>query len=201
MQGTMEWRIARSGKVTASRIADVIAKTKSGYSASRTNYMTELVIERFGVLNESFVNEAMQWGTETEPLARIEYEKRNFTTVDQIDFVPHPTIEMTGASPDGLIGTDGILEIKCCNTSTHFKYLIDGEFPIKYKPQVMWILACTKRKWADFVSYDPRAPKGLEYFSIRVDRDDEYIDFLEKEVISFLNETEIQFNLLKQKLL
>jgi len=201
MQGTQEWKQMRAGKVTASRIADIIAKTKSGYSTSRANYMTELVIERFGVISEGYVNDAMIWGTETEPLARIEYEKRNLVSVDQIDFVMHPTIKMTGASPDGLIGNDGILEIKCCNTSTHLNYLIDDIFPVKYKPQVMWQLACTERKWADFVSYDPRAPEGLQYFSIRVNRDDEYISFLEKEVTLFLNELDVKFNLLKEKLL
>lgn len=198
-QGSIEWRKLRLGKATASRIADVIAKTKSGYSASRANYMTELVIERFGVLNDSFTNDAMQWGTETEPLARIEYEKCNLVTVDQIDFVPHPRIEMAGASPDGIVG-DGLLEIKCPNSKTHFEYLLAGVVPEKYKPQMAWQMACTGAQWVDFVSYDPRVPEGLQYFQIRYERDDNYIAELETEVIKFLEEVYTLYIQLEDKL-
>ena len=199
MQGTMEWRLQRAGRVTASRVADVIAKTKSGYSASRANYMTELVIERFGVLSEGFTNEAMQWGTETEPLARVEYERRNLVTVDQIDFVPHSTIEMAGASPDGIVGA-GLLEIKAPNSKTHFEYLLAGVVPEKYKPQMAWQMACTGAQWVDFVSYDPRVPEGLQYFQIRYERDDNYIAELESEVIKFLDEVNTMYIQLKDKL-
>ena len=199
MQGDLSWKQIRMAKVTASRVADVIAKTKSGYSASRANYMTELVIERFGVLNDSFTNDAMQWGTETEPLARIEYEKCNLVTVDQIDFVPHPRIEMAGASPDGIVG-DGLLEIKCPNSKTHFEYLLAGVVPEKYKPQMAWQMACTGAQWVDFVSYDPRVPEGLQYFQIRYERDDNYIAELETEVIKFLEEVYTLYIQLKDKL-
>ena len=195
----MEWRLQRAGRVTASRVADVIAKTKSGYSASRANYMTELVIERFGVLSEGFTNEAMQWGTETEPLARVEYERRNLVTVDQIDFVPHSTIEMAGASPDGIVGA-GLLEIKAPNSKTHFEYLLAGVVPEKYKPQMAWQMACTGAQWVDFVSYDPRVPEGLQYFQIRYERDDNYIAELESEVIKFLDEVNTMYIQLKDKL-
>ena len=198
-QGSIEWRKLRLGKATASRIADIIAKTKSGYSASRANYMTELVIERFGVLNDSFTNDAMQWGTEQEPLARIEYEKRNLVTVEQVDFVPHPSIEMAGASPDGIVG-DGLLEIKCPNSKTHFEYLLAGVVPEKYKPQMAWQMACSGRKWCDFISYDPRCPEGLQYFEIRYERDDDYIAMLESEVKQFLSEVDTKYKQLKQKL-
>jgi putative phage-type endonuclease len=199
MQGTIEWRQQRAGKVTASRVADVIAKTKSGYSASRANYMTELVIQRFGVLSDGFTNAAMQWGTETEPLARIEYENRNLVSVDQVDFVDHPSIANSGCSPDGLVG-EGLIEIKAPNSNTHFEYLLAGEVPEKYKPQMAWQMCCTGAKWCDFVSYDPRVPEGLQYFEVRYERDDEYIAMLEDEVKKFLDETEVLYQKLKDKL-
>lgn len=203
MQGTLEWMKMRAGKVTASRVADVIAKTKSGYSASRANYMTELVIQRFGVIAESFTTPSMQWGTETEPLARIEYEARNFVSVDQVDFVDHPTIKFAGCSPDGVIG-DGLIEIKCPNSTTHFEYLIADRVPQKYKPQMAWQMACTGAEWCDFISYDPRVPEGLQYFEARFYRHEEecaeLIETLESEVVKFLNETEVMYEKLKEKL-
>jgi len=199
MQGTQEWKQMRAGKVTASRVADVIAKTKSGYSASRANYMTELVIERFGVINEGFTNTAMQWGTETEPLARIEYENRNLVSVDEIDFVNHPLIEFAGCSPDGIVG-DGLLEIKCPNSATHFEYLLADVVPEKYKPQMAWQMACTNAEWCDFVSYDPRCPDGLQYFQIRYEYEDLYIAMLEDEVMKFLDEVDEKYKQLKEKL-
>jgi putative phage-type endonuclease len=198
-QGSDAWKQMRAGKVTASRIADVIAKTKTGYSASRANYMTELVIQRFGVINDSFTSDAMQWGTETEPLARIEYENRNLVSVDQVDFVENKYIKMSGASPDGIVG-DGLIEIKCPNSKTHFEYLLAGEVPEKYKPQMAWQMCCTNARWCDFVSYDPRVPEGLQYFQIRYERDDEYIAMLEDEVMKFLAEVDAMYNQLKDKL-
>jgi putative phage-type endonuclease len=198
-QGTPEWLDIRLGRVTASRIADVIAKTKTGYSASRKNYMDELVKERFGVKPEPFTNAAMQWGTEQEPFARMEYEARSGNIVLEVGFVHHPTIEMAGASPDGIIG-EGLLEIKCPNTSTHFDYLITDEVPAKYIPQMSWQMACCGAKWVDFVSYHSRAPEGLQYFCKRYERDDEYIAMLESEVVSFLNEVNERYETLKLKL-
>ena len=199
MQGDASWFQNRAGKVTASRVADVIAKTKSGYSASRANYLTQLVIERFGVVNEGFTNAAMQWGTETEPLARIEYEKRNLVSVEQVDFVENKYIQMSGASPDGIVG-DGLLEIKCPNSTTHFEYLLANVVPEKYKPQMAWQMCCTGAKWCDFVSYDPRVPEGLQYFEIRYERDDAYIAMLEDEVMTFLAEVNAKYIQLKEKL-
>ena len=203
MQGTLEWKQLRAGKVTASRVADVIAKTKSGYSASRANYMTELVIQRFGVISDGFTNSAMQWGTETEPLARIEYESRNLVSVKEVDFVNHPTIEMSGCSPDGLVG-DGLIEIKCPNSNTHFEYLLADVVPEKYKPQMAWQMACTGAQWCDFVSYDPRVPEGLQYFETRFYRYEEecikLIETLESEVIKFLSEADDLYEKLKEKL-
>ena len=198
-QRSPEWFEQRLGNASASRIADVIAKTKSGYSASRDNYLTELVLERFGLPQASFSSQSMDWGTETEPLARAHYEAITGVFVDEVGYVPHPTIKHAGASPDGVVG-DGLLEIKCPNTKTHFEYLLNGEVPNKYKPQMAWQMACTGAKWVDFVSFDPRAPEGLQYFQIRYERDDEYIKMLEDEVVKFLAEVDAKFQQLKAKL-
>lgn len=193
-QGSLEWRLLRAGNVTASRVADIIAKTKSGYSTSRENYLDELVVERFGIISEGFTNTAMQWGTECEPLARATYEIENDVFVDVIDYVPHPTIKRAGASPDGLVGDDGLLEIKCPNSTTHFNYLRAGVVVEKYKPQMAWQMACTGAKWCDFVSYDNRVQEDLQYFEIRYERDDAYIAMLEQEVIKFLEEVDARCN-------
>lgn len=197
VQGSPEWKQLRAGKATASRIKDIVAKTKTGYSTSRENYLTELVIERFGVINEGFTNAAMQHGTETEPYARHAYEVKNGVMIDEIDFVNHPTIAMAGASPDGLIG-DGLLEIKCPDSKTHFNYLVANTVPEQYKPQMAWQMACTGAKWCDFVSFDNRVPDGLQYFEIRYVRDDGYIAELEKEVKTFLDEVSARYEQLNE---
>jgi putative phage-type endonuclease len=194
-QRSPEWFAARLGKVTASRVSDVIAKTKTGYSTSRDNYMAQLICERMtGTQAESFTNAAMAWGTETEPLARAAYEAKKDVLVDEVGLITHPYISMAGASPDGVVGDDGVLEIKCPNTATHFETLLKGEMPSKYIPQVQWQMACTSRKWCDFVSFDPRVDDGLKLFVIRINRDSEYIKMLEDEVMKFLRELEIKLN-------
>lgn len=199
-QGTPEWFAQRLGKVTASRVADVIAKTKSGYSASRANYMAQLVAERLtGNTQESFSSSAMQWGTNTEPEARSAYVFHADCDVEEIGFAPHPTITMSGASPDGLIGDDGMCEIKCPNTSTHIETLLGGKVPEKYVTQMQWQMACTGRKWCDFVSYDPRMPERMRLFIQRVPRDDKRIDELESEVVGFLAEVDEQVKALSRK--
>jgi putative phage-type endonuclease len=191
VQGTPEWFAQRLGKVTASRVADVIAKTKSGYSTSRANYMAQLVAERLtGQAAESFSNAAMQHGTETEPLARMAYETETGLMVTEVAMIDHPTIAMSGASPDGLVQSDGLVEIKCPNTATHIDTLLYGEAPAKYKPQMQWQIACTGRKWCDFVSFDPRLPEDMQLFVKRVERDDAYIAELEAEIKQFLGEVE-----------
>ena len=188
-QGSPEWFAQRLGKVTASRVADVIAKTKTGYSTSRENYMAQLVCERMtGVVAESYTNSAMQWGTETEPLARAAYEAHADVLVDEVAMITHPTIEQAGASPDGLVGDDGQLEIKCPNTATHIDTLLSQAVPGKYNTQMQWQMACTGRQWCDFVSFDPRMTDGLQLFVKRVPRDNAYIQMLEEEVKKFLTE-------------
>ncbi len=188
IQGSDEWKALRCGKVTASRVADVIAKTKSGWGASRFNYAAELIAERLtGVAAEAFTNAAMQWGTDQEPSARMAYEFMQDVTVEQIAFVAHPSIADAGASPDGLVGESGLVEIKCPNTATHIDTLIKQEIPAKYITQMMWQMACTGRKWCDFVSYDPRLPESMQLFVKRIDRDDKLIAELESEVSIFLD--------------
>ena len=194
-QRSPEWFSARLGKVTASRVADVIAKTKSGYSTSRDNYMAQLICERMtNTVAESYTNAAMQWGTETEPLARAAYEAYANVLVDEVAMITHPTIEQAGASPDGLVGDEGLVEIKCPNTSTHFDTLLAEKMPAKYMPQVQWQMACASRLWVDFVSFDPRMPEELQLFIKRIPRDDKYLAELEGEVIQFLKEVDEKVN-------
>lgn len=188
-QGSDEWIAMRLGKATASRISDVVAKTNSGYSASRTNYMAELVAERLtGTRGQTFTNEAMQWGTEKEPDALAAYEFLTNAEIERAAFVPHPKIGMSGASPDGLVGADGMVEVKCPNTATHIDTLLGQNVPGKYITQIMWQLACTGRQWCDFGSFDPRMPDSMRLFIRRVPRDDVMIADLEKEVVAFLAE-------------
>jgi putative phage-type endonuclease len=189
VQGTPEWHSLRVGKVTASRVADVVAKTKTGWGASRANYLAELIAERLtGNPAPSFQNDAMRWGVECEPDARAAYEFRTDSAVEEIGFVDHPRIAMTGASPDGLIGSDGLLELKCPNTATHIDTLLGGTVPAKYITQMQWQLACTGRAWCDFVSFDPRLPEAMRLFIQRVERNDQAIAELEKLVTEFLAE-------------
>ena len=192
-QRTDEWFAARLGKVTASKVADVMARTKSGYSASRENYMAQLVVEQItGTRQESFTNSAMQWGTDQEPFARGAYEAATGNMVEEVGFVNHPTIAMAGASPDGLIGDDGCVEIKCPNTATHIETLLSQSVPSKYNTQMQYQLACTGRSWCDFVSFDNRLPQELQLFVKRVPRDNMYIKLMEDEIVRFLNELDIK---------
>lgn len=190
-QGTDAWLRLRLGKATASRMADICAKTKSGYSASRATYAAELVVERLTKTpREGFTNAAMQWGTTTEPEARRAYAFVTDTDVVEVGFVDHPTIPMSGASPDGLAGDDGMVEIKCPQTSTHIATLLGKTFADKYVKQALWQLACTGRQWCDLASYDPRLPESMRLFIQRVERDDEAIAELEAEVSKFLSEVD-----------
>ena len=199
-QRSPEWFAARLGKVTASRVADVIAKTKSGYSTSRDNYMAQLVCERMtGTQGESYTNAAMQWGTDQEPLARAAYEAAQDVLVDETGFVIHPRIQEAGASPDGLVGMFGLIEIKCPNTATHIETILSDKVPGKYITQMQWQMACTERQWTDFVSYDPRMPEGLQLFIQKVDFDPEYVKTLETEVIAFLCELETKIKNLNER--
>jgi putative phage-type endonuclease len=200
-QRTEEWFVARMGKVTASRVADVIAKTKTGYSTSRENYLAQLVCEVLtGKPAESFTNAAMQWGVDQEPLARAAYESHQNVLVDEVGFLIHPTIWQSGASPDGLVGEFGMVEIKCPNTATHIETLLTQTVPGKYNTQMQWQMACAGRHWCDYVSFDPRMPSDLQLFVKRVEYDPPYVAMLEKEVMQFLGDLDnkvAQLNKLK----
>jgi len=185
-QGSPEWFAARMGKITASRIRDMMAKTKTGPSASRKNYAAQLMLERVtGVRAESFTNAAMAWGVEQEPLARLAYMEQRGIDVEEVGFVEHPMFAMTGASPDGLIGHDGALEIKCGNTATHIEWAIAGKVPPEHVLQCQWHMACAERAWCDFVSYDPRMPEGQQLFVRRMERDESLIVDIGVEVLLF----------------
>jgi putative phage-type endonuclease len=190
-QGTPEWFAQRLGKVTASRVADIIAKTQSGAAASRKNYLAQLVAERLtGQAADSFKSGAMQHGTETEPMARMAYETETGQMVTEVAMIQHPKIEMAGASPDGFVGEDGLVEIKCPNTSTHIATLMADKAPSGYMAQMQWQMACTGRAWVDFVSFDPRMPEDMQLFIKRVPRDESLIAEYEAEVIKFLAEVQ-----------
>ena len=196
-QRTEEWFQQRLGKVTASRISDVIAKTKTGVSTSRQNYLVQLVSERLtGKKGDSFVNQAMLDGIEREGLARELYMQTRGTSVTEVGFFDHPVIKNSGASPDGAVNAEedgkyaGLIEVKSPIETTHTNTLMSKSVPSKYIPQMQWQLACTGAKWVDFVSYNPNFPEELQLFVARVDRDDTYIGELEAEVIKFLDEVE-----------
>jgi putative phage-type endonuclease len=198
-QRSEEWFAARCGKVTASRVADIIAKTKTGPSASRENYLAQLVCERMtGKPADSYSNAAMQWGTDQEPFARAAYEAAKDVLVEEVGFIVHPSIEGAGASPDGLVGLFGLVEIKCPNTATHIQTLLDQKVPEKYNTQMQWQMSCTGRQWCDFVSFDPRMAEGLQLFIKRVEYDPIYVSQLEKEVIFFLMDVEEKINKLNK---
>ena len=198
-QGTTEWHLLRLGKVTASRITDVLSKGKSGESAGRKNYRMELVVQRLTRLpGESFTSAAMEHGVLTEPKARFAYEAEKQQFVEQVAFVDHPSIEWFGCSPDGLVN-DGLIEIKCPNSTTHIEYLTDQKPPAKYIPQMQCQMAVTGRQWCDFVSFDPRLPDDLQLFVVRLERDQEYIEAMEAEVKKFLSEVDEMFTKLKER--
>ena len=191
-QRSPEWYAVRLGKVTGSQVSAVLAKRDS---ATRANYLSELVVERLtGQQAEFFMNDAMQHGIDTEPQARMAYEAHKGVLVDEIGFVNHAAISNFGCSPDGLVGLDGLIEIKCPNTATHIDTLLGGEIAKKYYDQMQWQMACTGRSWCDFVSFDPRMPEELQLFIKRIPRDDKYLAELEGEVIQFLKEVDEKVN-------
>jgi putative phage-type endonuclease len=190
-QRSPEWFAARAGRVTASRIADVMAKTAKGWGATRAAYHDQLVTERLtGLCEPGFSNAAMQWGTEQEPNARDCYAFGAGVSVVEEGFVPHPTIAMAGASPDGLVGDEGMVEIKCPNSGTHVVTLRGGSIADKYMKQMQFQMACTGRRWCDFASYDPRLPVEMQLHVQRVARDDALIAEIEAAVVAFLAEVE-----------
>jgi putative phage-type endonuclease len=188
-QQTEAWFAARLGRVTASRISDVMARTKSGYSASRKNYQMQLLCERLtGRKEDGFRSAAMQRGTDLEPIARSAYEVDKGVMVQECGFVPCPMIEMAGASPDGLVGDDGLVEIKCPNTAQHVEFLRTGKIDSGYELQMLFQMMCTGRKYCDFVSFDDRMPEELQYKCVRMNYDNNRAMEIITEVSKFLEE-------------
>jgi hypothetical protein len=191
-QGSPEWVFARLGLVTASRVIDVIARNSKGtaFLAGRENYMTELLIERFtGVPVEHFVSADMKWGSEYEPMARAAYESKCNTVVELVGFVPHPSIPETGASPDGFVGDDGLVEFKCPRSTSHIAMLLGGPMNNGYLAQMQFQLACCpSRAWCDYVSFDPRMPAPMQLYIRRILRVNTAIAEIEKLVAGFLVE-------------
>lgn len=191
-QRSDDWFANRCGKVTASAIYKVMAKTKSGPGADRANYMADLITERLtGTCAGNFTNTAMQWGIDKEEEARAAYARLMGEAPVEIGFVQHPEIEMSGASPDGLVGFDGLIEIKCPNSATHIATLRGAAIDRKYQLQMQWQMACTGRDWCDFASYDPRLPPEMQLHVRRVDRDPELVTEIQAEVLKFLAEVDV----------
>lgn len=198
--GTEEWAAARLGKVTASRIADLLARTKTGWGASRDNYMADLIAERLtGVAAEGFKSAAMQWGSDTEHQARRFYELIEGVSVGDGGYLDHPTIPMAGASPDGFAGDTGLVEIKCPLTKTHIDTLMHERVNGAYVKQMQWQMACTGREWCDFISFDPRMPEDLRMFVQRVPRDGAVIAEIEAAVTDFLAELDAKVDALQAR--
>jgi putative phage-type endonuclease len=188
-----EWLTMRCGSCTSSRLNDALAKLKrkDGESAARSNYRKELVVERLtGRTAEHYVNDAMMWGIEQEPIARAEYELATGQEVRKIGLAMHPRIKWFSASTDGLVGDDGILEIKNLSSINHLDILVSGEIPVEYHWQMLGGIACAERKWCDFVSFDSRMPEGLQLFVKRFEYDQALISAMELEVEAFLAEVE-----------
>lgn len=191
VQGTEEWKAARAGNVTASRVADVMSKIKTGEAAGRRNYRIQIVAELLTGLPQDggFVSQDMKNGTEQEPFARAAYEVSRDVMVEQIGFVLHPSIERFGASPDGILA-DGMLEIKCPKATTHIEYLLGGVAPSEYHLQMLAGMDCCERSWCDFVSYCPLLPENLQMFVVRFQRDDKRIAEMRDAIIQFNKEVD-----------
>lgn len=203
VQGTQEWRQARCGSVGASRVHDIIATTRSGgYTTGRKNYLAELVCERLtGMPAERFVSAAMAYGTEFEPEARFAYALKQGVEIVEVGLIRHPTIAGAHASPDGLIGDDGLVEIKVPNSATHIETLLGGKLDPAYHHQMQFQMACTGRKYCDFVSYDRRLPPPMQLHITRIKRDDDLIEGIETQVVQFLIDLNATVDLLRKRYL
>lgn len=196
VQGSELWAKLRCGYGTASRAADMIAciekgKNKGQEKAERKTYRTELMCERLtGVPYPHYVTKEMQWGLDHEDEAAAAYELVTGELVDKCGFVIHPTVSMFGASPDRLVGADGLLQIKCPTTRTHIEWLQAGVVPLEHLAQMLAEMSCTGRDWVDFCSYDPRLPEPYQLFIRRYYRNEALIAALEVEVKHFNQEVD-----------
>lgn len=199
-QGSEAWRLARCGSLGASRIHEVVARTKTGPSAMRANCMGDLIAERLmGVPLPKYVSSAMQHGTDTEAEARAAYEFDRDVDVALVGLIRHPRIDGTHASPDGLVDADGIVEIKCPQIPEHINTLLNQTIPGKYVTQIQWQLGVTGRAWADYVSYCPMMPTSMQLWIKRVERDPKAISDLEEQIQEFLHELDAKVKALREK--
>jgi putative phage-type endonuclease len=207
VQQTPEWLEMRKGMATGSMVRDAIAKMKTQpkegptkYQQCRENYLFDIVATRLtGDMPDRYVSRAMEFGTENEPLAISAYEQHENCLVEPVGFAFHPKIKWFGASPDGLVGDDGSIEVKCPTSATHLQWIIDGCVPDEHIPQMKAVMACAEREWCDFVSFDPRMPEHLKLFIRRLERDEPMILEMEKEVEKFLAETQHMLEVIKKK--
>jgi len=189
VQGTPEWLAARSGSLGASSIGDVLAKTKTGWGATRANLKSRIVVERItGKPVETFSNSAMQRGNDLEPQARAMYSFHSGYDVEEVGIIPHPTIKHSHCSPDGLVGYDGMVEIKCCGATRHIELLTGSPPEDRYIKQCLWQLACTGREWVDLAYFHPDFPQEMQLHITRIERDHAVLQGLETEVSAFLSE-------------
>lgn len=190
-QGSTEWLQLRLGCVSASTVADVMAKGKSGESATRQKLKLRLAAERLtGQVQESFSSPAMDWGREQEQFAAMAYEAERGVFLDKTGWHPHIVIKWLGVSPDRLLGDDGLVEIKCPNSSTMVAWMSDDKIPTEYIKQIQAQLWVTGRRFCDFVAFDPRLPKRRQLWIKRVERDEALITTMEAEVTTFLSEVD-----------
>ncbi|MBB4077214.1 exodeoxyribonuclease (lambda-induced) [Bartonella fuyuanensis] len=194
-QRTAQWFQARLGKVTASNVYNVINKTAKGTPTGKyEEYKIKLITERLiGEISPHYETENMRWGIEHEENALREYSFIYDVEITKCGFIQHPTIKMAGASPDGLIGDDGLVEVKCPRSTTHIRFCIDNEIRPEYHTQMQFQMACTGRQWCDFVSYDPRFAGTSSHLRIKIKRlyrNDKEIQQINQEVESFLTEIE-----------
>jgi hypothetical protein len=201
IQGSADWFAARNGRVTASKISDVMqylkqtkAEQETGVrrqGQKRIDYKTELIAGTLrGEALPHFVSDAMRWGIEQEALAATEYELESPEAVMPVGFVYHPTIERAGASPDRLVGKDGLLEVKCPETTTHLEWILAGVVPDEHRRQMLFQMRCCEREWCDFMSFDSRLPRRYQKFIIRLHADETAMDDIDSEVRQFLAEVD-----------
>ncbi len=189
VQGSPEWLAARAGSLGASSMGDALAKTKTGWGASRANLRARLVTERItGAPTETFTNDAMRRGIELEPQARAMYSFHTGHDVAEVGIISHPTIKHTHCSPDGLIGDDGMTELKCCGAARHIEMLTDSPPEDRYIKQCLWQMACTGRRWVDLTYFHPDLPEAMQLVIHRIEREEDVIAEMEAEVGAFLAE-------------
>lgn len=200
-QGSDGWLYDRLGHMTSSGAIDAISMLKNGNeSVARKKYKVQVVTERLtGIPRDSYLDRLriIKWGKEQEENARLAYEFVTGNKVEEVGFIKHHSIDNLGASPDGLILSDGLVEFKCPESTTHIDYILTGKVPEEYIPQMLDQLLVTERDWCDFVSYDPRLDINNRIFIVRFQPTTQEIMDFESKAKEFLNEANELFLRLK----